>query len=140
MTFEGNGGGESVSPRHVIPHYHGHSVRALFFVAAIVIIVAQSTGADLPFSTFGSVMVAIMLVIAAGITSPSQSGIHWFNAWIAAIGVILFSTSAVATFRAGVSLLDPSFVYTEALALLSLVALYFTTRTIRGRIQQSNRS
>lgn len=137
MVYEGNGGdgGESVPPRRKNVHYHGDNVRMLFFVGAIVLIIAQSTGADLPFSTLGSVVAAVILVIAAGITNPSQKGIHWFNALLAVIGTLVFGTSAVQHYRAGLSVFDPSFTYTEALALLSLVALYFTTRTIRASIQ-----
>lgn len=138
MAYGGNGDdtGDVVPPRRVIPHYHGDNVRMLFLVGALVLIVAQSTGADLPFSTLGSVMAAVVLVIAAGITNPAQKGIHWFNACIAVIGTLVFGTSAVAHYRAGASLFDPSFTFTEALALISLVALYFTTRTIRGNKQR----
>ena len=137
MPYEGNSeGGEGVPPRHVIPHYHGDTVRALFFVGALVLIVAQSTGADLPLSTIGSVVSAVLLVIAAGITNPAQKGIHWFNAFIAIGGTLIFGISAVSHYRSGASIFDPSFTYTEALALLSLVALYFTTATIRGNIQR----
>ena len=137
MVYEGSGEstGESVPPRHTTPHYHGDSVRVLFFVGALVLIVAQSTGADLPLSTIGSVVSAVILVIAAGITNPAQKGIHWVNAIISIIGALLFGTSAVEHYRAGASIFDPSFTYIEALALLSLVALYFTTRTIRSSIQ-----
>lgn len=137
MAFdpEGNEGGETIPPRRVAQHYHGDSVRALFFVAALVLIVAQSTGADLPLSTFGAVLGSVVLVIAAGITNPSQRGIHWVNAVLSVLGTLLFGTAAVSHYRAGVSLFDPSFTYLEALALLSLVALYFTTRTIRAHKQ-----
>jgi hypothetical protein len=133
MTFEGNGdGGESVPHRHKIPHYHGDSVRVLFVISAILIIVAQSTGAELPLSTTGAVISAAMLVVVAGITNPSQGWIHWLSAFIAIIGTLLFGSTAVGHYRAGISVYNPSFVYVEALALLSLVALYFTTRTVRG--------
>jgi hypothetical protein len=141
MVYDGNGDstGEGIPPRKKTPHYHGDSVRMLFFVGALVLIVAQSTGADLPFSTLGSVLAAVVLVIAAGITNPAQTGIHWFNACLATIGTLVFGTSAVAHYRAGASILDPSFTFIEALALLSLVALYFTTRTIRSGIQRTIR-
>ncbi len=136
MTFEGDGV-ESVPQHRRVLHYHGDEERILFFVGAIVLVIAQSTGADLPLSTFGAVIVAVTLVIAAGITNPAQSWIHWFNALLAVGGSLLFGTTAVEHYRAGMSIFDPSFTYTEALALLSLVALYFTTRTIRGRIQRA---
>lgn len=138
-VYDGNGDqtGEAVPPRHKIAHYHGDNVRMLFFAGAVVLVVAQSTGAELPFSTLGSVVAAVVLVIAAGITNPEQKGIHWFNASLAVIGSLVFGTSAVAHYRAGASIFDPTFTYTEALALLSLVALYFTTKTIRGNRQRA---
>lgn len=139
MTFEGNGG-DSVPRRKRVPHYHGDEVRVLFLVGALVLIIAQSTGADLPLSTAGAVVSAALLVICAGITSPMQSGIHWFNALFALAGTLLFGISAVSHYRAGLSVFDASFASTEALALLSLLALYFTTRTIRGIIQRASLS
>lgn len=131
MPFEGDSG-ESIPQRHRIPHYHGDAVRALFFTGAIILIVAQSTGVDLRLSTTGAVTFAILLVVAAGITNPAKSWIHWLNAFIAVIGTLFFGTTAVGHYRADISIFDTSFAYIEALALLSLVALYFTTRTIRG--------
>lgn len=135
MSFEGNGG-EGIPHHRDIPHYHGDAVRVLFVVSAVVIIVAQSTGADLPLSTFGAIISAVMLVVIAGITNPAQSWIHWFNAFVAVIGVLLFGTAAVEHYRSGTNVFDMSFIYIEALALLSLAALYLTTRTIRGIFQK----
>lgn len=141
MAYEGNiDGGISVPPRHEIPHYHGDAVRALFVASAILLIVAQSTGATLPLSTFGTIVSAVALVVAAGITNPAQFGIHWFNAFLAIAGTLLFGTAAIGNYRAGISISDSSFLYVEALALLSLVALYFTTRTIRGINQRPDYS
>ena len=131
MPFD-DGGGESIPQRRRIPHYHGDEVRVLFVVSAVVLIVAQSTGAELPLSTMGAVMAAVLLVVTAGITNPAQGWIHWMNEFIAIYGTLLFGTTAVGHYRSGISVFDISFIYIEALALLSLVALYFTTRTIRG--------
>lgn len=139
MTFEGNGG-DSIPRHHKIPHYHGDMVRGLFLVAAITLVVAQSTGTELPLSAVSAVVSAALLVVAAGITSPTQSWIHWVNALFACIGTLLFGTTAVEHYRAGMSVFDPSFASVEALALLSLFALYFTTRTIRGVLLRSNLS
>lgn len=125
-------GGITVPARHVIPHYHGDAVRALFVIAAVIVIVARSTGADLPLSTGGTVFAAIIMVVAAGLTNPGQFWIHWINAGLAVLGTLTFGISAVDHYRTGVSIFDHSFLYVEALALLSLIALYFTTRTIRG--------
>lgn len=133
MDYEGNGNlGIGVPPHREIPHYHGDAVRVLFVASAILLIVAKSTGAELPLSTFGTVAAAVMLVVAAGITNPTQFWIHWANAFLAIVGTVLFGTTAVEHYRAGTSFFDSSFMFIEALALLALVALYFTTRTIRG--------
>jgi hypothetical protein len=136
MAFEGDHERRGVPMLHRVMHYHGDETRMIFFASAIVLIIAQSTGASLPLTTTGAVFAAVLLVVAAGITNPAQSSIHWFNAFIAICGTLLFGLNAVNHYRAGISLFDPSFAYTETLALLSLVALYFTTRTIRGDIQR----
>ena len=131
MTYEGDGG-TGVPRHHEIPHYHGDEARVVFVTSAVVLIIAQSIGAELPISTMGAVISAAVLVIAAGVTNPAQTGIHWFNALLALAGTILFGSTAVDHYRAGISFFDKSFIYIEALALLSLAALYLTTRTIRG--------
>ena len=144
MDSEGDneGGGDNVGmvikvpPRRTVLHYHGDEVLVLFLVSAVLLIIAQSTGANLPLSTFGAVTSAVILVIAGGITNPAQSGIHWLNAFLSLVGTLLFGTTAIDHYRSGLSIFEPSFMYVEALALLSLVALYFTTRTIRGDIQR----
>ena len=138
MNDDAEGG--NISPRLEIPHYHGDNTRILFVMSAILIIVAKSTGAYLPLSTTVAVIAAIVLVIVAGITNPRQGEIHWINALLAASGTIIFGVSAINHYRAGVGLLDPSFIYVEILALLSLISLYFTTRTIRGFYLRSNLS
>lgn len=130
MTFEHDG--EVVPRRRSIPHYHGDSVRIIFVVSAIMLVIAQSTGTDLPLSNVGAVIIAMMLVIAAGITNHALYLIHWINAIFAVMGTLLFGTRALDYYRAGLSISNSSFVYIEALSLLSLLALYFTIRTIRG--------
>lgn len=136
MTYEGNGL-PSVPQKHEIPHYHGDETRIVFVISALLLIVAQSTGANLHLSAFVSVISAAALVVAAGITNPAVSWIHWCNAVLSFAGTLLFGTNAINNYRSGMSIFDPSFTFLEALALLSLIALYFTTRTIRGIIQRS---
>jgi len=128
--------GTGVPQRREVKHYHGDTTRALFVAAAILLIVAKSTGADLPLTTTGTVMSAILLVIAAGIINPAEGWIHWFNAIIAVCGTLLFGITAIHKYSDHVSFTDSSFIYVEALTLLSLVALYLTTKTIRGYQQR----
>lgn len=132
--------GMHVPSHKEMPHYHGDNSRVLFVIAAIILVIAKSTGADLPLSTTGTVLAALLLVVAAGITSPAQGWIHWLNAIIAISGTLIFGVTAIQRYSARVSLSDSSFIYTEALTILSLIALYFTTRTIRGFHQRPNLS
>jgi len=144
MTFEGGDMGENLGGGNHrdrnIPHYHGDEVRILFVIGAVILIVAQSTGAELPLTTLGTVISAALLVIAAGITNPMQYEIHWASALLSLAGTVLFGTTAVDQYRAGANFFDLSFIYLEALALISLIALYFTTRTIRGIMQREDLS
>lgn len=140
MTFEGNGSETIVPPHRSQPHYHGDEVKGLFVFAAFVIVVAESMGAELPLSTWGAILSAIALVIVAGITNPKQVWIHWVSEAMAAFGALIFGNAAVTHYRVGGSLLDSSFVYIEALALISLLALYFATRTIRGILLRPRRA
>lgn len=126
------GNSSTLPPKREIPHYHGDELKVLFLMAAVILIFAQSTGAELPLSTTGAVLIAALLVIAAGITNPTQAWIHWVNGVLAFLGTLLFGRAAVAHYREGLQVLDSSFLYIEGLAMISLIALYFTTRTIRG--------
>ncbi len=119
----------SIPPVREIPHYHGDAVRALFVVEATVLVVAASMAASLPLSVAGAILAAVVLVVAAGITNPAQAWIHYINEALAGLGTIIFGMRAIDTYRACV---DISFVFVLALALMSLVALYLATRTIRG--------
>ena len=113
-------------------HYYGGHVRALFVTSALVLIVSATSGAQLPLSEMGTVFTAILLMLAAGITNPEQYWIHWINEGFSLVGTVLFATTAIDYYRMGLSFVDRSFLATEALAILSLVALYYTTKTVRG--------
>lgn len=113
-------------------HYYGDTVRVLFVLGAVTLFVAESTGADLPLSITGAVTAAVILVIAAGITNPEQHWIHYVNELIAILGTLIFASRAIEYWRQGMSALDVSYLFTEVLALFSIIALYFTTKTVRG--------
>ena len=130
-------GGVAIPRRRKVRHYYGDEVRVLFVVGAVILIFAQSTGANLQLTTTEAVLTAALLVITAGITSPTQNAIHWVNAVIAMIGTLFFGSAAIEHYRTGASLLNLSFGYVETLAIISLIALYLTTRTIRGKIHRA---
>jgi hypothetical protein len=119
--------------RHVA-HYHGDTVRALFVTQAVVMFVAETTGASLPLATVQVVVFAVGLVVAAGITNPAQAWIHFVNAGLAIYGAMLFGLYAIETYQTYHDIFAPTYLYAEVLAALFLISVYFTTKTIRGTL------
>ena len=124
--------GEVMTPVRKTRHYYGDTVRVLFVLGAIVLFVAESTGAVLPLSLSGVVVAAVILVVAAGITNPQQYWVHFVNELIAILGTVIFAEQAVGYWRVSIAVLNISYLFTEVMALLSIIALYFTTKTLRG--------
>jgi hypothetical protein len=124
--------GDILPSKPTIPHYYGDSVRIIFVLSAVIILVAQSMGIIASFSTFIAVLASALLVIAAGITNPTQMWIHWLNALLALAGTLFFGTVSLEHYRLGTELLNLSFIANELLAILSLIALYLSTKTLRG--------
>ena len=126
--------GYIVPARKGVRHYYGDTVRVLFVSSAVLLVIAATTDADLPLSMIGAVAWAVVLVVAAGITNPEQGWIHFANEAIAIVGTLVFATSAIGHWRAGAGIFDSTYLFVEIIALLSLLSLYFTTKTIRGAL------
>lgn len=124
--------GDMLPPRPHVRHYYGDTVRILFVAIAIAMVVGETTGAALPLSATTAVIAAITFAVAAGITNPGQKWIHYINEALAILGALIFTTSAALHWRAGAGFFDPSYFFTELVAILSIIALYFTTKTLRG--------
>lgn len=118
------------APRSVIPHYHGDVVRILFVLAAGLIFLAELLNGNLPFSTAATVLIAVLLVISAGITNPAQLWIHWVNLFFSLIGLMLFGGTALTRFRTDAPFSESFLV--GVIAVVFLAALYLSTRTVRG--------
>ena len=132
--------GMPVHERRSQQHYYGDTARILFIMGAVLLLVASTTGADLPLSPSATIAAAVILVVAGGVTNPAQTWVHWVNEIIAILGVLIFGNSAIANYRAGASITNSSYIYTEIIAILALIALYYTTKTIRGNILRAHLS
>lgn len=109
-------------------HYYGDTVRILFVVAAVLLLAAQVLGGAF-ITPSASLVAAIILVVAAGLTNPVQSWIHWANIFIAAIGLLVSGGAFLSRFRLGG--VGDSFV-AVLLSLAFIIALYCATKTLRG--------
>ncbi|KND47329.1 MAG: hypothetical protein AB199_02790 [Parcubacteria bacterium C7867-004] len=112
-------------------HYHGDLVRGLFVAAAVLVFLTQFIGARLPYSSGGLILIILVLVIAAGITNPVQRWIHWANAAISVIGVLMFGGLALARFDSNPAFLSQN-VIVPIIAVIFIGTLYFSTATVRG--------
>jgi hypothetical protein len=119
-------------PRALMRHYHGDATRILFMTVAILMFVGATLGADLPFSSFGTVLFAVVLVVAAGVTNPAQKWIHYINVVLAVFGMLTYGPSAIDHYNGGAMVWSITFFVIEGAVLLFLLALYFTVKTVRG--------
>lgn len=113
-------------------HYHGDMVRVLFVAIAMLIFLTEFVGARLPFTSAGIISIVLILVISAGITNPVQKWIHIVNMVISIFGTMIFGSIALSKLNVP----GATFSQTGAvvlIAVLFLAALYFATRTVRGR-------
>jgi len=118
-----------------VAHYYGDIIRKLFFVGSIVILVT--------FPFFYSVLVysgvailggAILLILLAGLTSPKQKLIVFFNSVISFVSVIFFEYHSI-QFYAGEGddfIKFFLFVISYFLSIIFLFAFYFSVKTLRG--------
>jgi hypothetical protein len=113
-----------------IPHYYGDYVRSLFIAMAILSFIALPMWGDLlPFGIVAQVGAALLLVLLAGLTSPTGFLIMVTNATISAVSVVLLESFAVLYYGTQSSQL---FFAREAGVLLMLAALYFSVKSVRG--------
>lgn len=119
------------------PHYHGDKVRNLFLVAAIALLFSLLLEKNLfgPVLFFG-ILTLVGLVVLAGLTSPKKKLATIANTFVSGTLFVFFEYSALAgspSLIIGTSM-DIGFLLRQALAVLFLLALYFSIKTWRGMV------
>ena len=77
----------SSPPTPLTIHYYGDIVRALLLAAgAIVLVFSPSHPELMPLGTLPVVIVILLSVLLAGLTSPKQIGVMFANAAVSALG------------------------------------------------------
>ncbi|MEX2436787.1 MAG: hypothetical protein WD471_01325 [Candidatus Paceibacterota bacterium] len=115
------------------PHYYGDSVRKLFLLGAIVMVLAlPSLHIFVPGNTHLGLFIIVILGLISGLISPFQKTVITLNLFISLIAVAVFEYHAVATFSGS---LDSLFFWVnQVLAVVFLLALYYSSKTFRGMI------
>ncbi|MBP9686174.1 MAG: hypothetical protein KBD66_00030 [Candidatus Doudnabacteria bacterium] len=113
-------------------HYYGDTVRVLFLLAALIMLVSLPVFADLTgLPSLFSVGAILVLGLAAGLTNPQQLWDAGVNAGIAVVGTIVFEWYAVVLYQ---KYNGPSgFFFTNlVLGFVFFIAIYFSVKTVRG--------
>lgn len=124
---------ESRYPANPPKHYYGDIVRKLFLVAGVLILVAIPFDAALLnfYFTIGIVGV-LLLTLFAGFTSPRSKWIIIGSVVVSALGFLTFEYFAVGHYLNTHSITDIVFLIRQAIALTFILAVYFSSKTVRG--------
>jgi len=117
-------------------HYHGRLVRKLFLTASIIMVVglpfAQSL-LNLPL--WQSMSAAVVLGLFAGLTTPSKTWAVFADLVISVAGTFYFEYFAIQAYR----ILHWGIFFTDQLlAVIFIIALYYSTKSFRGRVFEKN--
>ena len=115
-----------------IPHYYGDIVRQLFMGLVVLMLIGS------PFYTteievqFPLIAVGALIIVAlAGLTNPLKRWVMWVDTSVAGAGVIIYETLAVVAYR---EINAASFVLAQAIAIIFVVAFYFSMKTLRAML------
>ena len=116
-------------------HYYGDYLRRLFFVGAVASIVALPFYPELipSLNVLSVIIVALITVIFAGITSPVSRGVVLVEILISSLFFIVFQYYTVLNY--GIDYPSLSFIR-QVLALIFLVSLYYGVKTYRGMLMK----
>lgn len=126
----------SILPKK-LSHYYGDTVRFLFLIAAVIMLVMLPTVSQiLNIPIIISVVAILILGLAAGFTNPKQKLNALINVFISATGFLIFESTAVWTYQRGITTerLEYFFIANVALGIIFLLALYFSVKTFRAEI------
>jgi len=118
----------------VVQHYYGDTVRRLFVLGGLIMILTLPFFTNLlPVPLFISILAIVVVAIVAGATNPLQKSVAWFNLVTAAVAFLVFEYYAVDAYMM-YSADSVLFFTNQILALIFFFAVYFSTKTLRGKL------
>lgn len=112
-------------------HYYGDKVRTIYISIAIIILIMTPFFRDrIPFPEFLSVFGAIILSMFAGFTNPNSKMIILFDFIISISALFIFGYEMLKSFYGNI--FDPFFIGNVLLSIMSLFAIYYSSKTLRG--------
>lgn len=115
-------------------HYYGDVVRRFFFAGALIMLATLPFFSELlPVPAYVALLMIIVIEVVAGFTNPLQSWVALVDTLISVAAVAVFEYYAV-TFYNLYTVKSFVFWVNQILALNFFFALYFSSKTLRGRI------
>ena len=130
---------ETIRNKYGLPlHYYGDVVRKLFIAASIIMIVTLPFLTNrLPVPAFVSIIIIVLLSLAAGFLAPRNKLFISLNLLISIGAVLVFEYYAVDAYRT-YSLTDMLFAVNQVLAMIFLFASYYASKTTRSLFNKTN--
>jgi len=115
-------------------HYYGDVVRQLFIAAGILMAVTFPFFEHLlPGPYLVSILIILVVNIAAGLTNPRQPWVIGFDVVLSMFTFIIFEYHAVTNYP---DKTDPLYWITQVIAIIFFMALYFSIKSARGAFLQ----
>lgn len=119
---------------NVQKHYYGDIVRKLFLLGgAIMLVILPFVYSRLPVPYITSILIIMAIDVFAGITNPAWEWIELVDSAVSLVGFIIFSFYTVQIYIQN-NVYDILFWGDFALGVIFFFALYFSTKTLRGKL------
>lgn len=114
------------------PHYYGDLVRKQLLLAGLVIMVAALLDSELrSFYLLVALFGVVGITVLAGLTSPQKHGVVVIDVLVSAFMFLVFEYFAIAAYVRYENFSNNVFFFRQLIAVIFLIALYYSTKTIR---------
>lgn len=115
-----------------IGHYYGDTVRKIFLICGLVILITLPfLKSNISSPTFYSIIIVLILAFLAGMTNPKLKAVMIGDVIVSLISFCIFAYEAITKFT---NLIDLLFITNLTLAVLFLFAFYWSVKSIRSLI------
>ncbi len=115
-------------------HYYGDQIRRIFMVGVVLMVLGLPLMLDLfDLPLYVGLIAILALSYLAGFTSPRHPLTIWANAATSTVAFVVFEIYALELFEEQETVL---FLANQLLAVLFLVAMYFSAKTIRAMVRK----
>lgn len=119
-------------PEPKFSHYYGDIVRKHLFFAGLVLLLAALVDTEFrSFYLFAGIFGVLIFTVLAGLTSPLKRWVMVADVLVAGIMFMVFEYFAIDAFYRYENFSDTIFLIRQFLAVIFLITLYFSTKTVR---------